>query len=127
MTKKEVTQLSYDIIGCAITVHKELGPGLLESIYARCLKYESEKKRMKVRREVPVPVPYDCMEMDVGLRLDLLVNESVVIETKAIEPVLPVHAARFLTYMKLMKMPQGPLINFHTDNITKTPKPFVNE
>jgi len=127
MTKKEVTQMSYEIVGCAIKVHKELGPGLLESVYEKCLKYEMEKSGFKVKQQLFVPVIYDKFEMEVDLRVDLLVNDTVVVELKAIENILPVHEAQLLTYMKLLKKPQGLLINFFTDNISKTVKPFVNE
>jgi len=126
-TKKSITQLSYDIISCAIKVHKELGPGLLESIYEKCLKYELEKNGYKVSQQMRVPVIYDGIEMDMDLRLDLLVNDSIVIEIKAIEFILPVHEAQLITYMKLLKKPQGLLINFFSKSITKGMKPFVNE
>ena len=126
-TKKSVTHLSYEITGYAIKVHKGLGPGLLESVYEKCLKYELEKNGFIVRQQMVVPVWYDNLEMDVDLRLDLLVNDCVVVELKAIEKILPVHEAQILTYMKLLEMPQGLLINFFTDNITKSMKPFVND
>ncbi len=127
MTKKEVTDLSYKIVGCAITVHKQLGPGLLESVYEECLKYELELQGFTVRQQVVIPVVYKEISMDVDLRPDLLVNDTVVVELKAVENILPVHEAQLLTYMKLLKKPQGLLINFYTDNISKTLKPFVNE
>lgn len=127
MTKKEVTQLSYEIIGCAIRVHKSLGPGLLESVYEKCLKHELIQKGYKIEQQVLVPVMYKNIIIDTELRLDLLVNNCVVVELKAIEYILPVHEAQLLTYMKLLEKPQGLLINFYTDNITKTMKPFVNE
>ena len=126
-TKKQVTDLSYKITGCAINVHKELGPGLLESVYEDCLKYELELQGFRVKQQVKVPVHYKGISMDIDLRLDLLVNDTVIVELKAIEHILPVHEAQLLTYMKLLKKPQGLLINFYTDNITKTMKPFVNE
>ncbi len=127
MTKKEVTQLSYNIVGCAIEVHKELGPGLLESVYEKCLRRELELKGYKVKQQVNVPVEYKGISLDVDLRLDLLVNDMIIVELKAIEHVLPVHEAQLLTYMKLLEKPQGLLINFFTDNITKSMKPFVND
>lgn len=126
-TKKSVTQLSYEITGCAIKVHKALGPGLLESVYEKCLKYELEKNGYRVVQQMIVPVVYDNLEMDVDLRLDVLVNDLIIVELKAIENILPVHEAQILTYMKLLQKPQGLLINFFTDNITKSMKPFVNE
>ncbi len=127
MTKKEVTQLSYEITGYAIKVHKALGPGLLESVYEKCLKHELIKNGYFVQQQVQVPVIYDKIKIDTELRLDLLVNNCVIVELKAIEHILPVHAAQILTYMKLLEKPQGLLINFFTDNISKTLKPFVNE
>lgn len=127
MTKKEITQLSYEITGCAISVHKALGPGLLESVYEKCLKYELEKRGFRVAQQMIVPIIYDNLQMETDLRLDLLVNDCIVVELKAIEHVLPVHEAQLITYMKILKKPQGLLINFFTDNITKSLKPFVNE
>ena len=127
MTKKEVTDLSYKIIGCAIEVHKQLGPGLLESVYEKCLKYELVSQGYKVKQQVIVPVTYKDLDLDTELRLDLMINDTVIVELKAIEHLLPVHEAQLLTYMKLLEKPQGLLINFYTDNITKSMKPFVNE
>jgi len=127
LTKKSITQLSYEITGYAIKVHKILGPGLLESVYEKCLTYELEKNGYKVTQQLIVPVVYDELVMDVNLRLDLLVNDLIVIELKAVENILPVHEAQILTYMKLLQKPQGLLINFFTENITKSMKPFVNE
>jgi GxxExxY protein len=126
-TKKSVTKLSYEIIGLAIKVHRELGPGLLESAYEKCLKYELEKNGYKVNQQMFVPVIYDNLEMNIDLRVDLLINDCIVVELKAVETILPVHEAQLLTYMKLLKKPQGLLINFFTDNITKSMRPFVNE
>ncbi len=127
MTKKIITQLSYEIVGLAIKVHKELGPGLLESVYEKCLKYELQKNGYKVMQQLQVPIIYDDLKMDTDLRLDLLVEDCIIVELKAIEFVLPIHEAILLSYMKLLKKPQGLLINFHTDNISKSMKPFVNE
>jgi GxxExxY protein len=127
MTKKQVTQLSYEITGCAITVHRAIGPGLLESVYQKCLTHELIKRGYMVAQQLAVPVHYDDLIIDTELRLDLLVNETVVVELKAIENVLPVHEAQVLTYMKLLEKPQGLLINFFVENIAKALKPFVNE
>jgi GxxExxY protein len=127
MTKKDITQLSYEITGLAIKVHKELGPGLLESVYEKCLKYELEQNGYKVFQQVPVPIEYGGIIIESELRLDLLVEGKIIIELKAVEELLPVHSAQLLTYMKLLKMPQGLLINFHTTNITKSLKPLVND
>ncbi len=126
MTKKEVTKLSYEI-GCAIKVHQELGVGLLESVYEECLIYELERSGYTVQQQVIIPVVYDELVFDTTLRLDLLVNDTIVVELKTVETILPIHEAQLLTYMKLLKKPQGLLINFYTENITKSMKPFINE
>ena len=127
ITKRAVTQLSYDIIGLAIKVHENLGPGLLESIYEECLKYELVKNGYEVKQQLTVPIIYDGVQMSTKLIVDLLVNNCIIIEIKAQEETLPVHEAQLLTYMKVLKKPQGLLINFFTTKITKSMKPFVNE
>jgi GxxExxY protein len=127
MTKKEVTKLSFEITGFAIKVHKKLGPGLLESVYEQCLKFELERNGYNVKQQVVVKIEYDDLELESTLRIDLLVNDTVIIELKTVESILPIHEAQLLTYMKLLEKPQGLLINFHTTNITKSLKPFVNE
>ncbi len=127
MTQKEVTQLSYEITGLAIKVHKILGPGLLESVYERCLKYELESNGYDVKQQLIVKVNYEDIEFETDMKIDLLVNDCVVVELKTVESVLPIHEAQILTYMKLLRKPQGLLINFNTTNITKSMKPFVNE
>ena len=127
LTKKEVTQLSYDIVGFAIKVHKKLGPGLLESVYEECLKYELEKNGYDVKQQLIIKIEYDDLELESELRLDLLVNDCVVVELKTVDTFHPIHEAKILTYMNLLKRPQGLLINFFTTNITKSTKPFVND
>ncbi len=127
ITKKYITDLSYKITGHAIEVHKYLGPGLLESVYEKCLKHELIQNGYKVVQQLAVPVEYKGLELDTELRLDLLVNDLVIVELKAVENILPVHEAQLLTYMKLLKKPQGLLINFFTDNISKSMIPLVNE
>jgi len=127
MTKKEVTKLSYEITGFAIKVHKKLGPGLLESVYEQCLKFELERNGYDVKQQVSIKIEYDELELESTLRIDLLVNDTVIIELKTVETILPIHEAQLLTYMKLLEIPQGLLINFYTTNISKTLKPFVNE
>lgn len=127
MTKRQVTQLSYDITGFAIKVHKTLGPGLLESIYEKCLVFELRKNGYEVKQQLNVSVQYDDIIFDADLRIDLLVNDCVVVELKAQEQLHPIYEAQLLTYMKILKKPQGLLINFFTDNITKSMKPLINE
>ena len=127
LTKKTVTQLSYEITGFAIKVHKSIGPGLLENVYEKCLKYELENNGYSVSQQMSVPIIYDALQLDANFRLDLLVNETVIVEIKAHESILPIHEAQLITYMKLLQKPQGLLINFFTNNISKSMKPFVNE
>jgi GxxExxY protein len=127
MTKKEVTQLSYEITGFAIKVHKALGPGLLESVYEECLKIELIKNGYDVKQQLYVPINYEGVKIETKLIVDLLVNDSIVLELKAVEEILPIHEAQLLTYMKVLKKPQGLLINFFTNNITKSLRPFINE
>ncbi|MFN1218118.1 GxxExxY protein [Chryseobacterium kwangjuense] len=127
MTKAEVTQLSYDIIGCAIKVHKELGPGLLEGVYELCLAYELRERGFLVDQQISTKINYGKIEIETPLKVDLLVNDTIIIEIKTVENLLPVHHAQLMTYMKILKKPQGLLINFYTDNITKSMIPLVNE
>lgn len=105
--------LSNEILGCAIDVHKELGPGLLESAYTACLSYELIRKGLSVEEEVPRPVVYKEIKLDHGYRIDLVVEEKVVIEVKAVEAFTDVHTAQVLTYLKLGRYRLGLLINFH--------------
>jgi GxxExxY protein len=118
MTKKDVDQLSYDIIGAAIEVHKELGPGLLENIYEKCLIYLLQEEGYYVKSQVTVPIIFKGFTLDADLRLDILVNDTI-IELKTVENILPVHEAQLLSYLKLLQKPKGVLINFNCDNIFK--------
>lgn len=127
ITKKEVTQLSYEITGFAIKVHKTLGPGLLESIYEECLKIELIKNGYDVKQQLYTTIDYEGVTIETKLIVDLLVNDLIILELKAVEEILPIHEAQLLTYMKVLKKPQGLLINFFTNNITKSLKPFMNE
>lgn len=127
MTKKEITQLSYEITGFAIKVHKILGPGLLESVYEECLKIELIKNGYDVKQQLVTSINYEGFDIETKLIVDLLVNDTIIIELKAVEDLLPIHEAQLLTYMKVLKKPQGLLINFFTNNITKSLKPFINE
>ncbi|WP_102980435.1 MULTISPECIES: GxxExxY protein [Chryseobacterium] len=127
MTKKEVTQLSYEIKGLAIKVHKTLGSGLLESIYEECLKIELIKNGYDVKQQLYTTIDYEGVTIETKLIVDLLVNDLIILELKAVEEILPIHEAQLLTYMKVLKKPQGLLINFFTNNITKSLKPFINE
>ena len=127
MTKKSVNQLAYEIVGCAIEVHKQLGAGLLEGVYESCFCHELQSRGFQIVRQMTVPVIYKNIEVQAELRLDVMVNDCVIVELKAVEQIHPIYEAQLLTYMKLLKKPKGLLINFHTDNIVKSTKPFVNE
>jgi len=127
ITQKIVNDLAYKIVGCAIEVHKQLGPGLLENIYERCLKHELELNGLKVLTQIPVEVNYKGKKIDSDLRLDLLVEDLIVVELKSVETMLPLFQAQLITYLKLLKKPKGLLINFNCENITKSLIPIVTQ
>jgi GxxExxY protein len=128
MTQKEISKITYDIIGCAIEVHKELGPGLLESIYEKCLAHLLIEKGFSVKRQQSVPLLFHGLELDCELRYDLLVNELIIVELKTVDFILPIHKAQILTYLKLLKKPKGIIINFNCLNIFKDgQETFVSE
>ncbi|MCX7550792.1 GxxExxY protein [Xanthomarina sp. F2636L] len=119
-------RLTEKIIGAAINVHRVLGPGLLESAYQECLFYELEIMGLSVSREVAMPIVYKDIKLDHGYRIDLLVENKVVIELKTVECFTDVHTAQILTYMKLGNYPLGLLINFHTKLLKNGIKRFIN-
>ena len=106
-------QLTRAIIGAAIEVHKELGPGLLESAYEECLCHELTLRGIAFVRQVPLPVQYKQVKLDCGYRMDVVVENTVVVELKAVEGILPIHEAQLLTHLKLSRKPVGLLINFN--------------
>ncbi len=114
MTENEI---SYKIRGAIFEVFNAFGPGLLESVYLAALASELRKEGMTVRKEVPVPVFFNEEKLEVGFRIDLLVNEKVLIEVKSIEAIAPVHHKQILTYLKLTRLKLGILINFNVENI----------
>src|SRR5262249_20856556 len=127
VTQKYLDELTYQIIGCAIEVHKQLGPGLLES-YQKCFNREVSLKNFANQSEIWVPVEYKGLLLEADLRLDVLVEGLIIVELKSVEGILPVHEAQVLTYMKLLKKPKGILINFNCTNIFKEgQKTLVNE
>ena len=128
MTKTYLKDLIYQVNGSAIEVHKYLGPGLLESVYHTCLKKELTIRGFEFQTELIIPVNYKGLELETGLRCDLLVEKSLVVELKAIEKVLPIHEAQILTYMKLLEVPIGLIVNFNVTHIFKEgQKTYVNE
>jgi GxxExxY protein len=108
-----VNQLTHKIIGCAMNVHSALGPGLLESAYHECLFYELRKEGMFVEKEKPLPLIYEEVKLDIGYRIDLFVENEVVVEVKSVEALNEIHTAQVLTYMKLSKKRIGLLFNFN--------------
>ncbi len=118
--------LSNKIIGCAIDVHKQLGPGLLESAYQECLFYELKQAGLEVQKEKPMPIVYKDVKLDHGYRIDLLVEKKVVIEIKTVEVLNDVHTAQILTYLKLGNYKLGLLLNFHVSILKNGIKRVVN-
>jgi len=106
-------RITESILGGALEVHTALGPGLLESAYRACLTRELESRGLAVRQELPVPVRFKGVAIDCGYRLDLLIDDAVIVELKAVEQVLPIHEAQILTYLKLLDVRVGLLINFN--------------
>jgi len=119
MTQKYLNELTHTIIGAAIEVHRELGPGLIESIYEKCLIYLLKEKGFTVVSQQKVPVKFRDLYLDCDLRFDLLVENSIIVEIKAVAELLPIREAQLLTYLKLMEKPKGILINFNCTNIFK--------
>lgn len=128
LTKKYLDELTYEIIGAAIEVHKSLGSGLLESVYHACLKEELLFKGIFFESEVSAPVTYRNRILDVSLRCDLIIEKCVVVELKSVKDLVNIFDAQLLTYMKLLKCPKGILLNFNCSNIFKEgQKTLVNE
>jgi GxxExxY protein len=128
VTQKYLHELSYKIIRCAIEVHKELGPGLLESVYQKCFVYELLNRRLNCLQQLAVPIQYKNLQLDADLRLDVLVEGLINIELKAVDSLHPIFHAQLLTYMKLLQKPKGILINYNCTNIFKEgQKTIVNE
>ncbi len=115
MTLAEINKITSAVIGAAIEVHRNLGPGLLESAYDECLSREMAIRSISFERQYPLPVEYKGIRLDCGYRLDYLVAKQVVLELKAVETVLPVHEAQLLTYLQLGGWPVGLLINFNVE------------
>ena len=127
-TQKDINLLTKEIIGCAIEVHKEFGPGMLEKTYEKALFMLLVAKGLRVQSQLEVPVMFRGVEIDNAFKLDLLIEDIIVVELKAVDKILPVHEAQLLTYLKLLKKPKGILINFYCTNIFhEGQKTFVNE
>ncbi|KAF0198925.1 MAG: hypothetical protein FD166_916 [Bacteroidetes bacterium] len=127
VTQKYINDIAYRVVGCAIEVHKNLGPGLLESVYQPCLVAELEDAGLDVQTQLYVPVKYKNKDFGGILKLDLLVNDLIIIELKAVDLMIPLFKAQLLSYLKLAGKPKGLLINFHCENITDQVVPLVTE
>src|SRR5690242_2464974 len=119
-------QLTSAVIGAGIEVHRALGPGLFESVYEECLAWELEHRGLQVQRQASVPVAYKGIRLEASYRVDLLVEEKLVVEVRAVERILPVHDAQVLTYMRMSGTPVGLLLNFNTPVLKDGIKRFVN-
>lgn len=119
ITKKYLNELTYKVIGCAIEVHKQLGPGLLESVYEKCFLKELELQGIKYKNQIWVPLQYKGLELNSELRLDVLVENILCVELKAQDGIYSIHEATMLSYMQMLQKPKGILINFHCVNIFK--------
>ena len=127
MDKKEENIISEKIIGCAIEVHRILGPGLLESVYEECLCKELELNNISFKRQDKLPLKYKGMNVDCGYRIDLIVENKVIVELKSVEKILPVHEAQLLTYLKLTSLRLGLLINFNEPILKQGLKRIANK
>lgn len=127
VTKKYINELAYKVVGCAIEVHKNLGPGLLESVYETCFVDELQSNGLILNRQVQVPIIYKGKDLGTSLILDLLINDLIIVELKAVETMIPVYKAQLLSYLKLTGKPKGLLINFNTVNITDQLVPLVTD
>ena len=123
---KTIDSLSYKVIGCAMEVHNTLGPGLLETVYEKALIHELRLKGLTVTSQVPVDMNYKGVNLGEGLRLDLLVEDSLIIELKSVEGLKPIHYKQLLTYLKLTNKRIGLLINFNVDNLREGIKRVIN-
>ena len=114
---EDIEKVAAEIVDAAFKVHTTLGPGLLENVYEICLVHELAKRGIKTRRQLDVPVMYDSIRLEAGLRLDLVVADCIIVELKAVEEVLPVHLAQLVTYLKITGYRVGLLINFNGELI----------
>ena len=121
----EFDQLSNRIIGCALEVHRALRPGLLESTYEQCLALELSLAGISFKLQYPLPVKYKGVKLDCGYRIDLLINEELVVEVKSVDRISAIHQAQLLTYMKLAGLKVGLLINFNVEMLKTGIKRFV--
>lgn len=127
MEEENLNRITESIIGAAIEVHRALGPGLLESAYEACLAFELAQRGLRVEQQKPLPVVYREVKLDCGYRLDLLVEESVIVEVKAVDRLMPIHQAQLLSYLKLSGCKVGLLVNFNVKVLKEGIRRVVND
>ena len=123
--KREFSKLSEQVLGCAIEVHRTLGPGLLESTYQQCLAHELNINNISFKKEHPLPVIYKGIKLDCGYRVDILVENEIIVELKSVKELTGIHEAQLLTYLKLSGIKQGFLLNFNVKRLKDGMKSFI--
>lgn len=126
-TQKYINDLSFAVVGCAIEVHKQVGPGLLESVYHACLLDELENNNIEAKSQIFVPILYKGKDLGGKLKLDILIENLIIVELKAVDTMIPLYSAQLLSYLRLAHKPKGLLINFHTENIISQMVPLVTD
>lgn len=128
VTRKYLKNLIYQVNGAAIEVHKQLGPGLLESIYHKCMIHELELRGINNKSELTIPIEYKGISLESDLRCDLYIENCLVLELKAVDKIIPIHVAKLISYMNLLEAPMGLMINFNVTNIfDEGQKTYVND
>jgi len=128
LTKTYLKDLTYKVTGAAIEVHKRLGPGLLESVYHKCLAKELELRKISFKSEYKIPYNYKGFDLDIDFRCDFLIEDILVLEIKSVEEVAPIHIAKLINYMNLLESPKGLMINFNVESLYYDgQKTYVNE
>lgn len=122
----DIEEIATKVVDAAIKVHMVLGPGLLESSYQKCLEYELKKQGLRVESEVVLPVIYEKIKIDAGYRIDMIVGDSVIVENKAVEKLMPIHEAQLLTYLRMKKCKLGFLLNWNVPRMKEGIKRMVN-
>jgi len=123
---RDVEVIASDVVDCAVRIHRDLGPGLLESVYELVLAGALKRRGYKIDRQVPVSIVYDGMRFDAAFKVDILVDDCFVVELKSVEALLPVHSKQVITYLRLMKLPLGLLLNFSDETMVKGIRRLAN-
>lgn len=123
----DIEAIASKVVNSSIKVHKSLGPGLLESVYQRCLAYELENEGLTVKCEIPVPVKYNDINIDTGFRADMIVDNSIIVENKTVDKILPIHEAQLLTYLKVTDIQLGFLLNWNVTLMKNGIRRMVNK